>query len=102
MSRQNQVTGNGRLRVTTSVVMVFKERSRLQEMRGVLAALQPPLAQLVAIGEGESPISAVARLDPATARRQRQRAMARWLVPFGFLAGPDPLGHAASGDTESS
>ncbi len=87
MSRQNQRTGNCRLRVTTSVVMVFKERSRLQEMHAVLRDLQPPLAQLVAIGEGENPISAVARLDPATTRRQRQRAMARWLVPFGFMAG---------------
>lgn len=73
--------------MTTSVVMVFKERSRLQELRGVLAQQQPPLAQLVAIGEGEGPLSAVPRLDPATARRQRQRSMARWLVPFGFLAG---------------
>ena len=73
--------------MTTSVVMVFKKRSRLQEMRAVLAEQQPPLAQLVAIGAGEAALTAVPRLDPAAMRRQRQRAMARWLLPFGFLAG---------------
>lgn len=73
--------------MTTSVVMVFSERSRLQELREVLAAQQPPLAQLLAIGAGETDLAEVPRLDPATARRQRQRAMALWLIPFGFLAG---------------
>jgi hypothetical protein len=87
VSGQNQALATAGFSVTTSVVMVFKERSRLQELRAVLAEQQPPLAQLLAIGEGESPLSAVPRLDPATSRRQRQRAMARWLIPFGFLAG---------------
>jgi hypothetical protein len=26
-------------------------------------------------------------LNPAAARRRRQRSMARWLIPFGFFAG---------------
>mgnify|MGYP000019403665 CR=1 FL=1 len=45
------------------------------------------MRELVAIGEGETPLSAVDRLNPAAGRRQRQRSMARWLIPFGFFAG---------------
>jgi hypothetical protein len=70
-----------------SVVFVFNERSRLQDLRTALNAQQPPLKQLVTIGEGDTALTAVPRLDPASERRQRQRSMARWLVPFGFLAG---------------
>jgi hypothetical protein len=29
----------------------------------------------------------VERLNPAAARRRRQRSMARWLMPFGLMAG---------------
>jgi hypothetical protein len=72
--------------VATSVV-VLDGRERLSQLREALAALEPPPARLVAIGEQETPLSAVARLDPAAPRRARQRSMARWLLPFGFLAG---------------
>ena len=69
------------------MVLVLDNRDRLQQLKDRLTAVRPPLATLVAIGDQETPISQVARLNPAAARQARQRAMARWLLPFGFLAG---------------
>ena len=68
-------------------MVVFKERAALQQLQQTLEAAEPPLAKLVAIGEGETPLSAVETLNPAAIRRRRQKAMALWLLPFGFLAG---------------
>ena len=73
--------------MSASVVVVLADRKRLQQLRERLGEHQPPMAQLVAIGEGETPLAAVDRLNPAAARRNRQRSMARWLIPFGFFAG---------------
>jgi hypothetical protein len=73
--------------LATSVVLVLEQRERLQQLKEKLAAVQPPLANLVAIGREETPLDAVLRLNPAAARKARQRSMARWLIPFGFLAG---------------
>jgi hypothetical protein len=70
-----------------TVVVVLESRKRLRELRDQLAALQPPLASLVAVGEGETPLEQVAELNPAMARQRRQKGMALWLMPFGFLAG---------------
>jgi hypothetical protein len=73
--------------VSLSVVVVLNDRGRLHRLRDTLGALQPPPSQLVAIGDGETPLAEVVRLDPAAARRARQKGMARWLMPFGLLAG---------------
>jgi hypothetical protein len=73
--------------VGTSVVVVLNDRKRLHQLKDRLAELQPPLVRLEAIGEGEQTLAEVERLNPAVARRNRQRSMARWLIPFGFLAG---------------
>jgi hypothetical protein len=73
--------------VTLNVVVVLDDRKRLLQLRDRLAEHQPAPATLVLIGEGETAFAAVDRLNPATARRRRQKAMARWLMPFGFLAG---------------
>jgi hypothetical protein len=70
-----------------TVVVVLESRRRLRELRDQLAALQPPLASLVAVGEGETPLEQVGELNPALARQRRQKGMALWLMPFGFLAG---------------
>ena len=70
-----------------TVVVVLESRKRLRELRDQLNALQPPLASLVAVGAGESALQEVAALNPALARRRRQKGMALWLVPFGFFAG---------------
>jgi hypothetical protein len=69
------------------VAVVLGDRRRLQELRERLAALTPPPTSLLAVGPGEMAITAVDRLNPAVARRQRQRSMVRWLLPFGFFAG---------------
>ena len=71
----------------SSVVVVLTERKRLRQLQEQLAAMTPPPQRLVAIGQGETDIAEVAELNPALARRLRQRSMARWLLPFGFFAG---------------
>jgi hypothetical protein len=73
--------------MSTSVVVVMSDRRRLRQLRDRLAEQRPPMARLVAIGAGETDLAEVERLNPAAARRRRQRSMARWLMPFGFLAG---------------
>lgn len=70
-----------------TVVVVLESRKRLRELREQLAALQPPMAHLVAVGPGETALEEVEDLNPAFARRRRQKGMALWLLPFGFLAG---------------
>lgn len=70
-----------------TVVVVLDERERLHQLRRSLAELQRPPTVLMAIGEGETPLGEVERLDASAARRSRQRTMVRWLMPFGFLAG---------------
>jgi hypothetical protein len=73
--------------VATRVVVVLKDRNRLHQLQQRLQACSPPLARVLSIGEGETPMAAITELNPAAARRQRQRRMALWLMPFGFLAG---------------
>jgi hypothetical protein len=70
-----------------TVVVVLESRKRLRDLRQRLAALQPAPRQLVAVGEGESRLEDVVELNPAFNRQRRQRQMAVWLIPFGFLAG---------------
>ncbi|MEB3330893.1 MAG: hypothetical protein VKI83_00150 [Synechococcaceae cyanobacterium] len=68
-------------------VVVLDDLERLHRLRDRLDAMNPAIARTVAIGAGEVAIETVERLNPGAARRARQRAMARWLLPFGFLAG---------------
>ncbi len=89
--RQCSVDSNGhalwRTSVGTTVVVVLESRKRLRELRERLASLQPPPRQLVAVGTGETPLGEVPALNPSFSRQRRQRGMALWLIPFGFLAG---------------
>ena len=71
----------------SSVVVVVAERKRLRQLNEQLSQLTPAPQRLVAIGQGETDIAEVADLNPALARRIRQRRMATWLIPFGFFAG---------------
>jgi hypothetical protein len=73
--------------VSLSVVVVMDDRKRLHQLRDRLAAVEPAMARLLTIGEGETDLATVERLNPAAVRRRRQREMVRWLLPFGFLAG---------------
>ena len=71
----------------SSVVAVIAERKRLHQLKDQLQELKPAPRRLVAIGQGETPINEVAELNPALTRQLRQKGMATWLIPFGFLAG---------------
>jgi hypothetical protein len=73
--------------VGSSVVVVVAERKRLRQLRDELSQLQPAPERLTAIGQGETDIAEIAELNPALARRLRQKRMATWLIPFGFFAG---------------
>lgn len=88
-TRENRSTASLRepIHLGTSVVVVLSERRSLQQLRDALAEQVPAPALLVAIGRGETAFESVDRLNPAIARQHRQRSMARWLIPFGFLAG---------------
>ena len=71
----------------SSVVVVVAERKRLRQLRDELSQLQPAPERLTAIGQGETDIAEITELNPALARRLRQKRMATWLIPFGFFAG---------------
>ncbi|MFN6134295.1 MAG: hypothetical protein ACK46L_15580 [Synechococcaceae cyanobacterium] len=69
------------------VVVVLDDRERLERLRQRLSSEMPGLKELVVVGPGDTALAQVERLDPGAGRRRRQRAMARWLMPFGFMAG---------------
>jgi hypothetical protein len=73
--------------MTLTVVVVLDDLGRLEALRERLQAHRPAPVRIETIGSGQTPLAAVERLQPATSRRRRQRSMARWLMPFGFLAG---------------
>jgi len=69
------------------VAVVLKQREQLEQLQALLSQTTPALAQLVCIGDGETPLERVDALNPASKRKLRQRRMALWLIPFGFVAG---------------
>jgi hypothetical protein len=73
--------------VTLCVVVVLDDRERLERLRQRLSSEVPGLTGMVVVGPGDTALAEVERLDPGAGRRRRQRAMARWLMPFGFMAG---------------
>ncbi|NDD45994.1 MAG: hypothetical protein EBZ24_11480 [Synechococcaceae bacterium WB9_4xB_025] len=85
-------------------VLVLKDWSDAASLQTKLKAQALPLLQSVLVppegGDGQLPdegdgatglqselIDRVELLNPNLARQRRQRGMARWLMPFGFLAG---------------
>jgi hypothetical protein len=80
-------TGDRSESVALCVVVVLDDRKRLATLKERLAAADPAPLKLLTIGQGETDIASVERLDPTASRRRRQRSMVRWLLPFGFLAG---------------
>lgn len=73
--------------VSLCVVVVLDDRERLERLRQQLSSRMPAPQGMVVVGPGETALAEVERLDPTAGRRRRQRAMARWLMPFGFMAG---------------
>ena len=68
-------------------VVVLDHHQDLCTLRQHLAQLSPPLARLQAVGPGETPFDQVEVLNPQLRQQRLQRAMAFWLLPFGFFAG---------------
>jgi len=85
--KHGELPGLGGELVGSSVVVVLSGRQQLHRLKDQLAALTPAPIRLVAIGESETDLASVDELNPAIARRRRQRGMATWLMPFGFFAG---------------
>ena len=73
-------------------VLVLKEQAAAASLEQKLRANGVPLQQCVLVSPGSSSsqgvsIDSVDLLNPKMARQRRQKAMARWLLPFGFMAG---------------
>ncbi len=73
-------------------VLVLKEQEAAASLEQKLRANGLPLQRclLVSPAEGNTDgvsFDSVDLLNPRMARQQRQRTMARWLLPFGFMAG---------------
>ncbi len=87
-------------------VLVFNERTAADRLRLSLQDKGTPLLRVALVapapGKGSDPqqqdsdsesdlpaegMDDVDLLNPSLARRQRQKSMARWLMPFGFFAG---------------
>ena len=68
-------------------VVVLDQHQNLCTLRQHLAELSTPLARLQAVGPGETPFDQVEVLNPQLRQQRLQKAMAFWLVPFGFFAG---------------
>lgn len=73
-------------------VLVLKEQASAASLEQKLRANGVPLLRCVLVSPAEGgkegvSIDSVDLLNPKMARERRQRSMARWLLPFGFMAG---------------
>lgn len=73
-------------------VLVLKEQDAAVSLAQKLRANGLPLQRCLLVSPAEGSADGVSfdsvdLLNPKMARQQRQRAMARWLLPFGFMAG---------------
>lgn len=73
-------------------VLVLKEQDAAASLEQKLRANGLPLQRCLLVSPAKGSADGVSfdsvdLLNPKKARQQRQRAMARWLLPFGFMAG---------------
>ena len=68
-------------------VMVMADAPAAEGLTQRLRDTDLPLLKCLTIPPDGDAIDKVALLNPNLTRQQRQRGMARWLMPFGFLAG---------------
>lgn len=68
-------------------VVVLDHHQDLCTLRQHLAELSTPLSRLQAVGPGETMFDQVEELNPQLRQKRLQKAMAFWLLPFGFFAG---------------
>ena len=73
-------------------VLVLKEQVAAASLQEKLRANGVPLQRCLLVPPADrteqgTPIDSVDLLTPRLARQRRQRSMARWLLPFGFMTG---------------
>ncbi|BEV36717.1 hypothetical protein [Synechococcus sp. M16CYN] len=68
-------------------VLVVSDQTAVEELNQQLRETKVPLTQCLAISPEGNTIDRVKMLSPNLTRQLRQKVMARWLMPFGFLAG---------------
>ena len=68
-------------------VVVLSDQAAAEGLTQQLRDTDVPLLMCQAIPPEGDAIDSVALLSPNLTRQRRQKAMARWLMPFGFLAG---------------
>ena len=68
-------------------VVVLSNQAAAEGLTQQLRDTDVPLLTCQAIPPEGNAIDSVALLSPNLTRQRRQKAMARWLMPFGFLAG---------------
>ena len=68
-------------------VMVMADAPAAEGLTQRLRDTDLPLLKCLTLPPDGDSIDKVALLNPNLTRQQRQRGRARWLMPFGFLAG---------------
>ena len=68
-------------------VVVLPEEKAAEQLAEQLQSLDRPLLQCQVVPPTGDAIERIELLSPNLIRRRRQKTMARWLMPFGFLAG---------------
>ena len=68
-------------------VVVLSDGETADRLSEQLAGMELPLLQCLTIPPQGDAIDKVELLSPNLTRQRRQKAMARWLMPFGFFAG---------------
>ena len=68
-------------------VVVLADQAAADQLSDQLNDQQLRLSKSITIPPEGDDIDRVELLSPNLTRQRRQKAMARWLMPFGFLAG---------------
>ena len=68
-------------------VVVLPDQTSAEGLTQQLQGAELPIRQCISIGPDSNAIDQVELLSPNLTRQRRQKSMARWLMPFGFLAG---------------
>ena len=68
-------------------VVVLSDQRSAEALTEDLRNTELPILQCLSLPPQGNAIDQVELLSPNLTRQRRQRAMARWLMPFGFLAG---------------
>ena len=71
----------------TICVVVLAGEQAAEKLKTQLQATDQPLLQSQVIPPQGDLIDSIELLNPNLTRRRRQKSMARWLMPFGFMAG---------------